>query len=158
MQILVVADSHGDTSNIREAMRLHPDIARVLHCGDGEADVVALSRAYPLVDFDGVHGNCDRGALFPLDRLLRIGGRRIFMTHGHSFGINYGVDGLVEQAKKDRADAVLFGHTHRPLIEQVGGILLVNPGSIAGRFPARKATYAILDLSASGITATGFEL
>ena len=44
----------------------------------------------------------------------------------------------IESCRK--ADAVLFGHTHHPLIEREGGILLVNPGSIAGRFPARAAT------------------
>ncbi|MGB9666873.1 MAG: metallophosphoesterase [Candidatus Cryosericum sp.] len=158
MQILVVADSHGDTLGMREALRLHPLVARVLHCGDGEADVLAMARAYPLVRFDGVRGNCDLGALFPLTRLLRICGRRIFMTHGHAYGIKYGMDELVEQGRKDRADAVLFGHTHHPLIERRDGILLVNPGSIAGRFPARKATYALLELSDTGVTATGFEL
>ncbi len=158
MHILVVADSHGDTSSIREAMTRHPEITRVLHCGDGEADVVALSTAFPSIRFDGVRGNCDLGALFPLQRLLRIGGRRIFMTHGHAYGTKYGVDELVEQGRKDRADVVLFGHTHRPLIERERGILLVNPGSISGRFPARRATYAILDLTDDGVTATGFDL
>jgi len=158
MQILVVADSHGDTSHIREAMLRHPDIARVLHCGDGEADVVALARAYPLVCFDGVSGNCDLDRLFPLQRLLRLDGRRIFMTHSHAYGIQYGLNELLERGRKARADVVLFGHTHHPLIERESGILLVNPGSIAGRFPARKATYAVLDLSDSGMTATGFEL
>lgn len=158
MQILVVADSHGDTSSIREAMLLHPEITRVLHCGDGEADVVALARAYRLVRFDAVRGNCDAGALFPLQRLLRIDGRRIFMTHGHAYGTKYGLDELVEQGRKDRVEVVLFGHTHRLLIEREGGILLVNPGSIAGRFPARKATYAILNLTDSGVTAVGHEL
>jgi len=158
MNILIVADSHGDTSSIREAMTRHPEITRVLHCGDGEADVVSLIAGFPSVRFDAVRGNCDLGALFPLQRLLRIDGKRIFMTHGHAYGTKYGVDELVEQGRKDRADAVLFGHTHRPLIEHQGGILLVNPGSIAGRFPARRATYAILNLSDEGVSATGFDL
>jgi putative phosphoesterase len=65
---------------------------------------------------------------------------------------------LLEQGRKDCADVVLFGHTHRRLIERRDGILLVNPGSITGRFPARAATYAILNLSEIGITAEGYEL
>ena len=72
MHILVVSDSHGNTSNLKEAMLLHPEITRVLHCGDGEADVAVLSAAYPSVRFDAVRSNCDLGALFPLQRLLRI--------------------------------------------------------------------------------------
>jgi hypothetical protein len=139
-------------------MRLHPDITRVLHCGDGDADVISLQAMLPDIRFDAVRGNCDLGEVFPLQRLLRIGGRRIFMTHGHAYGTKYGVDELVAQGRKDRADVVLFGHTHHPLIEREGGILLVNPGSIAGRFPARRATYAILDLTDAGITAVGYDL
>src|SRR5450756_889292 len=113
MHILVVSDSHGNTSNLKEAMLRHPEVTRVLHCGDGEADVAALSAAYPSVRFDAVRGNCDLGALLPLQRLLRIAGRRIFMTHGHSYSTKYGVELLLEQGRKERADVVLFGHTHR---------------------------------------------
>ena len=158
MRILVVSDSHGNTSNLKEAMLRYPEVTRVLHCGDGEADVAALSAAYPSVRFDAVRGNCDLGALLPLQRLLRIAGRRIFMTHGHSYGTKYGMELLLEQGRKERADVVLFGHTHRRLIERQDGILLVNPGSIGGRFPARTATYVILNLSDGVITAEGYEL
>jgi len=158
MHILVVSDSHGNTSNLKEAMLRHPEVTRVLHCGDGEADIAALSAAYPSVRFDAVRGNCDLGAVFPLQRLLRIAGRRIFMTHGHSYGTKYGMELLLEQGRKERADVVLFGHTHRRLIERQNGILLVNPGSIGGRFPARTATYVILDLSDGVVTAEGYEL
>jgi hypothetical protein len=158
MHILVVSDSHGNTSNLKEAVLQHPEVTRVLHCGDGEADVVALGAAYPSVRFDAVQGNCDVSALFPLQRLLRIAGRRIFMTHGHCYGTKYGVESFLEQGRKDRADVVLFGHTHRRLIERQDGILLVNPGSIAGRFPARTATYVVVDLADGVVTAEGYEL
>jgi hypothetical protein len=158
MHILIVSDSHGDTSNLKEAMLLHPEITRILHCGDGEADITALGAAYPSVRFDAVRGNCDLGEVFSLQRLLCIAGKRIFMTHGHAYGIKYGVDELVAQERKDRADVVLFGHTHRRLIEHQDGILLINPGSIAGRFPARVATYVVLDLGDGAVTAEGYEL
>ncbi len=143
---------------MKQAVRLHPDVTHVLHCGDGEADVIALRTAFPSVAFDAVRGNCDLGEVFPLERLLRIAGRRIFMTHGHCYGTKSGTESLLEQGRKSRADVVLFGHTHHRLIERRDGILLVNPGSIAGRFPARIATYAVLDLSDSGVTAEAYEL
>ncbi|MFZ2413995.1 MAG: metallophosphoesterase [Candidatus Cryosericum sp.] len=158
MHILIVSDSHGDTSNLKDAMLLHPEITRVLHCGDGEADVAALAVAFPAVSFDAVRGNCDLGGLFPLQRLLRIAGKRIFMTHGHAYGTKYGLDELLERGRKDRADVVLFGHTHRRLIERRDGILIVNPGSIAGRFPARTATYVVLVLGDGAVTAEGYEI
>ena len=158
LHILIVSDSHGDTSNLKEVMLLHPEITRVLHCGDGEADVAALAMAFPAVSFDAVRGNCDLGGLFPLQRLVRIAGKRIFMTHGHAYGTKHGLDELLERGRKERADVVLFGHTHRRLIERRGSILVVNPGSIAGRFPARAATYVILDLEDDTVTAEAYEL
>jgi putative phosphoesterase len=158
MHILVVSDSHGNTSNLKEAMLRHPEVTRVLHCGDGEADVVALSAAYPSIRFDAVRGNCDLGVVFPLQRLLQIAGTRIFMTHGHCYGTKYGVEKLLEQGRKERAEVVLFGHTHRCLIERRDGIVLINPGSIGGRFPARAATYVILDLAAGVVTTEECEL
>jgi len=67
-------------------MLLHPEITRVLLCADGEADVAVLSAAYPSVRFDAVRGNCDLGALFPLQRLMRIrhsraGGNPVIVVH-----------------------------------------------------------------------------
>ena len=33
------------------------------------------------------------------------------------------------------ADIALFGHTHRPCVEWVGGVLLINPGALMrGRY------------------------
>lgn len=158
VRILVVADSHGDTDSLRQAIRRHPDVTRVLHCGDGEADVIAMRSAFPSLALDAVRGNCDLGEVFPLDLLLRVGGRRIFMTHGHCYGTKVSMESLLAQGRTARADVVFFGHTHHPLIERRDGILLINPGSIASRFPARAATYAVLDLSASGVAAEACEL
>lgn len=158
VHILVVGDSHGDTGSLRQAIRRHPDITRVLHCGDGEADVIALRSAFPSLGFDAVRGNCDLGEVFPLELVLRIAGRRVFVTHGHCYGTKVSMESLLEQGRSARADIVLFGHTHHPLIERREGILVVNPGSIAGRFPARTATYAVLDLSEGDITAELYEL
>jgi predicted phosphodiesterase len=48
VRILVVSDSHGNTSNLKKAMSQHPGATRVLHCGDGEADGAITAEAYEL--------------------------------------------------------------------------------------------------------------
>lgn len=120
--------------------------------------MAALVTAFPAISFDAVRGNCDLGGIFPMECVLRIAGKQIFMTHGHCYSIKTGLESLLAQGHKKRADVVLFGHTHRRLIEWQDGILLANPGSIAGRFPARTATYVLLDLADGAVSAEGYEL
>ena len=42
---------------------------------------------------------------------------------------------------------VVFGHTHKPLVERRDGVLLVNPGE-AGGWLRGKSTVALLDPAA----------
>ena len=52
----------------------------------------------------------------------------------------------------DRPDAVIFGHTHKPLAQTVGGILYLNPG-YAGkpRFNLTRSV-ALLHCDTGGMT------
>src|SRR5918992_4109929 len=44
-------------------------------------------------------------------------------------------------------DFVIFGHTHVPMIHQVGGVTVINPGSCSQpRDQDRRGSYAVLDL------------
>lgn len=68
------------------------------------------------------------------------------MTHGHTYGVSGGTDGIVEAARARGCEAVLFGHTHYPEIEMQEGILVINPGSLT--FPrqrGRKFSYAVME-------------
>ena len=50
-----------------------------------------------------------------------------------------------------RADVVMFGHTHRPCLEESGGIVVLNPGSISyPRQEGRAATYMTIELDEDG--------
>ena len=42
---------------------------------------------------------------------------------------------------------MLFGHTHKPVIEKKNGVLVINPGSVSfPRQEGRKPSYVILNL------------
>ena len=119
---------------------------RVFHLGDHLSDAEDLSNAFPELDFLYVPGNCDFGAQAPASVLTEAGGYRMFLTHGHLFGVKTGLTRLLLEGKRLGAQLVLFGHTHRPLLEQRDGIWLLNPGSCS----ASSGSYAVVDLDAGG--------
>ena len=53
------------------------------------------------------------------------------MCHGHKYGVKYGYNSIYYRGKEVRADIVLFGHSHLPIIEEYDGLTLMNPGSIS---------------------------
>ena len=129
MKILVVSDSHGDAEAICRAVeREQPRM--LLHLGDGWRDVDELRLSFPDLPVEQVPGNCDFRAGEPTERLVLIGGKRILLCHGHTLGVKYDLNRLLYTALERGADAALFGHTHRPFVDIVQGVVLLNPGSI----------------------------
>ena len=53
-------------------------------------------------------------------------GRRIVVVHGHQLG-SPTADRLVEAYPE--ADIIVYGHTHRQRVDQVGERLVINPGA-----------------------------
>lgn len=146
MKILVFSDSHGSIGNMYDAALLHmPDT--VVHLGDHISDANDLSYALPDVEVLRVPGNCDYASIQQPSILTELGGVRMFLTHGHLFGVKQGTQRLLAQAKTLGAQIALFGHTHRPLCEQCGGVWLLNPGT-CGRFGS--ASYGVIEIAPGG--------
>ncbi|MDO4483790.1 MAG: metallophosphoesterase family protein [Clostridia bacterium] len=104
-----------------------------LHLGDGARDFDALQSfillPYPRALLFGVKGNCDwTGEMFPEELQLHIGAANVMMTHGHRYGVKQGYDVIDTASARAGCTVTLFGHTHRPLVEQ-RSTLLINPGS-----------------------------
>jgi uncharacterized protein len=133
MLIAVISDTHLP----RGARRL-PDacverIASadvVLHAGDvmtrealGEIEAIGP----PVV---AVHGNVDSAELrrlLPAERIVEAEGARIGMLH--DAGPRAGRLARMRRRFENRADAVVFGHSHLPLHEQEADFQIFNPGS-----------------------------
>lgn len=127
------------------AIKEMPD--EIVHLGDHISDARDLSFALPDVEILRVPGNCDYGSIEQPSILTELGGVRMFLTHGHLFGVKQGLQRLFLQAKAVDAQIALFGHTHRPLCECHGGIWLLNPGT-CGRFG--RASYGVIEIAADG--------
>jgi putative phosphoesterase len=149
-RIGVVADTHCPEFLDRLPDRLF-DVLRgvdlVIHAGDvnGQETIAALSAIAPV---EAVRGDHDRdSAGWPLSRVVTVEGRRIVIVHGNrsrwieepqtllwtlSLGGYHPHRGLPRALRRrfGEADAIVFGHTHRPHIETLDGTLMFNPGAV----------------------------
>ena len=142
MKILIVSDSHGDVENMCRAVEItRPE--RIIHLGDGWRDAAKLHERFPAIPLDQVRGNCDIGCEESAEKLLTLGGKRLFLCHGHTQHVKYGLLSALYTAREQEADALLFGHTHQPLVDFDQGVMLLNPGSIGERF---RPTYGVLTI------------
>jgi putative phosphoesterase len=150
MKVLIVSDTHGRDQYLFETIQKVSPIDLMLHLGDferGEEDIRALTECP--VEF--VSGNNDFFSGIPKEKILHIGKYTVMMTHGHRYSVNYSTDIIREEAKRNGADIVMFGHTHVPSIEFMDGIWVINPGSISlPRQPGRIPTFIIMDIDSRG--------
>ena len=94
-----------------------------------------------------IAGNNDFNTGLKKEEILILGKNKLFLTHGHRYYVNYGVERILEEGKSIGMDVVLFGHTHVPMIEKENGIFLVNPGSVAyPRQTDRKCSFVIMEM------------
>ena len=129
MLILVVSDSHGRSDAMLSLVAVRqPDL--FIHLGDNQRDVQAIAREWPELPILSVPGNCD----FSRESSVitySCGRVTLYAVHGHQYGVKSGTERLVGAARAAGAHIALFGHTHMSHNEDVGGLLLFNPGSIS---------------------------
>jgi len=132
MRILVLSDSHSALSFMRQCI-IHTKPDAVIHLGDHYDDGRALSEENKHLIFHQVPGNCDRyrSPLFARDVLCyEVGGVRLFMTHGHKHYVKSGIGALLSDARRNGAQAVLYGHTHiADCHREPDGLWVLNPGT-----------------------------
>jgi putative phosphoesterase len=105
-------------------------VEMILHAGDvGGQDVLAELQA--IAPVRAVYGNTDAPGEPGLasDIGLRIEGVSIHVSHGHELGRPTPERLLARY----NADVIVYGHTHRPLVERSGSRLVVNPGAAGPR-------------------------
>ena len=124
----LVSDTHGLTRpGLREALA---GVSMILHAGDvGGARVLQVLRE--IAPVQAVYGNVDDpddpSLTASLD--LTLCGRTIHVSHGHELG-----SPTPERLLRAYAsDIIVFGHTHRAVVERSGSRLVINPGAAGPR-------------------------
>ncbi len=142
MLLAVFSDSHGRIGPMTAAVETYkPD--RVLFLGDGVRDAEAVRRAFPDIPFTILSGNCDRDPGYDDRAILKLEGVGIFAAHGHLHGVKYGMDQFCNSVWCSGSALGFYGHTHRPLWQEIRGMQIVNPGSIGS---AQRPTFALVRL------------
>lgn len=131
-KILVASDTHGNVKHLKWVIERNKPLDMFIFCGDGEG----LEReAEELLGkncvLHMVRGNNDYFSDLPGEEEFQIGPYRAFLTHGHRYGVNVSNRRLAEEARDRGCGLAFFGHTHRPQMEEVGGVTCINPGSLS---------------------------
>lgn len=147
-RIGVLSDTHGKLPI--EVLGQFAGVTRILHAGDvGDARILADLEL--LAPVHAVWGNTDGMALrarIPEIARLDVEGVRIVVLHGHQVG-SPNPSSLADV----EGDVIVFGHSHRPLVERVADRLYLNPGSAGAPRFGIGASIAELTLSAAGVEA-----
>ena len=130
-----------------------PDV--ILHLGDCQRDAETLHRQFPSLPMQSVPGNCDWGAVDAPEVLTEYGGVRILMMHGHTRTVKASTLSAVYAARELGAQVLLFGHTHRPLVDYDGSLWVMTPGSVGRGFPC---TYGIVTITGGKIDCSTYRI
>ena len=152
MKIIVFSDSHGSFDEMSRALRRHKGIDVVAFCGDGHRDILEIQKQFPDKAYLAVKGNCDWYCDFANLITITLCNKKILVCHGHMQGVKEGLNRLVYLGQQEKADIILFGHTHHQLTTAESGMLILNPGSIG-----YNSTYSIVDIDENSGTITANE-
>jgi len=137
----LISDTHGLLRP--EVFEAFEGVELILHAGDvgGPEIVTELKTIAPV---RAVIGNVDPpGAGLAAEIGVRLGGLTIHVSHGHELG-HPTPDALLDRYE---ADVIVYGHTHRCLVQRAGQRLVVNPGGAGPRRFDLKPSVARMTIS-----------
>lgn len=117
----LISDTHGLVRD--SALQALQGVSLIVHAGDigGPEVIEALQRIAPVV---AVRGNMDCGGWadeLPLSEVVEVGGASLYVLHDlGQLNLNPAAAGFC---------AVVCGHSHRPAMQTMGGVSVLNPGS-----------------------------
>jgi uncharacterized protein len=125
MEIGVISDTHGVLRP--EALAALKGSQRILHAGDigGPEILEALAGIAPVT---AVRGNVDRGrwcAALSETEVVEVSAVSIYLLHD--------IARLDLKPEAAGFRLVVYGHSHRPKLEEKNGVLFFNPGSAGPR-------------------------
>jgi putative phosphoesterase len=144
VEVGLVSDTHGLLRP--EVLPALEGCGLVLHAGDvGDAGI--LRELETIAPVRAVRGNTDHGALgasLPMTEWVEVGEHALYMVHIR--------EDLDLDPSAAGVSAVVYGHTHRPLVEERDGVLYINPGSCGPRRFDLPVTVARLSVSTAGLS------
>lgn len=144
MRIGVISDTHGLLRpEVRDVFR---DVDHILHAGDigGAAVLADLAAIAPVTACAGNNDGWRRGPAGKTAR-VELGGLRFLLVHVR--------DDARTLLRREPADVVVFGHSHKPLEAREDGVWWFNPGSAGPRRFSLPVCVGLIERSRAGWTA-----
>ena len=139
----IISDTHGLLRP--EAIEALRGVEHILHAGD-VGDPAILDALRSLAPVTAIRGNIDEHgpcAHLPPTEIVTLHGQTFYMLHDrHELDLDPAAAGL---------NAVISGHSHRPLIEWRHGVLYLNPGSAGPRRFSLPVSLALVEISGSAL-------
>ena len=129
MRIIVLSDTHVHGSMPEEVLSIAKSADIVVHAGDFITQEAYESLKAVCKNLVAVHGNSDSDdlkALLPESTTFEADGIKFGVIHTGRFGTD--TTNMRYLALEMGVKVLIFGHLHRPIIEQ-SDVLLVCPGS-----------------------------
>ena len=142
MKVVVFSDAHGNKQAIKRIIEFNPDADYVISLGDSEC----RHRFLLNLDIIAIKGNYPRDGGVAYESILENEGKRLFLVHGHKYGVVNDLEKLLNKGNSIGADLVLYGHTHIPKFNLVEKIIFLNPGSINSPRSKNPPSYLILNI------------
>ena len=148
--VRIISDTHGLLRPRAETALEGADL--ILHAGDVGRDGIlqALESIAPTVAVRGNVDHSDWAESLPLTQKVCVEGVEIYLIHDR--------DDLIQHPPPSKCAAVIFGHSHKPLIEKCDGMVYINPGSAGPRRFSLPVSTARLHVDQSQLQAEIVEL
>ncbi|MCX5668662.1 MAG: metallophosphoesterase [Candidatus Omnitrophica bacterium] len=150
IKIGVISDTHipDRGEHIPEiVLQAFKQVDLIIHAGDIVSLGVIDELKSVCAKVVAVVGNMDQEAVrkkYPVKQVLEILGHRVGLMHGVGSAVNL-PQLLKDVFKDDDCDLIIFGHSHKPMNERIGGVLFFNPGT-ATDLTAEYNSYGIIAL------------
>lgn len=139
-RIGVISDTHGLLRD--SAVQALNGCSLIIHAGD-VGDLAVIDQLEQIAPVRAVRGNMDHAPwakMLDETQIIDIGGNRVFVIHDvGKLGFSKGLGGV---------SLVIYGHSHKPLIDRRDDILFFNPGSAGPRrfdYPVTVGDLRIID-------------
>jgi uncharacterized protein len=151
MKIVVISDTHMP----KKAKSLPDQVVTelkqsdlIIHAGDWQT-IEVYEELLQYGEVKGVFGNVDSEelqALLPEKSIIEIKGFKMGLVHGH--GKRWTTERrAIEAFKYTPVDCIIFGHSHIPVLKEVNGILLFNPGSCTDKRRQQQTSFGLITVN-----------
>ena len=153
MRLACIADTHVPDrarSIDKRAIKIlkKSNIEAILHAGD-LTSIKVLDVLEDIAPVFAVQGNMDYfyGTDLPKEKVIDAGKFKILLFHGAGIFPRGDTQQLRYKALERGCNVIVTGHTHTPFFGEIGGVTIINPGSLGDlRYGSRKS-FMILDIN-----------